>query len=219
MIPVGPDAAVMVSKATMDGTCDGNKVPSEITSATLFVRSGDAWKAAYHGQTAVIDPKSAPAAAPAKKAEEKKDDDSAKLDSDDAAKKDGAKPANTVTDELTKSLLSLENTGWEAWRAKDTAKIEPMLANDVAFVDPMGMAHYGKAANLKAWADQKCEVKSVNLSDAAGSSISPTVAILTFKGTADGTCDGQKLGPVWGTAIYHKEGDAWKLVFHMESPA
>ena len=219
MIPVGPDAAVLVSKATVDGTCDGEKIPAAMTSATLFVRSGDTWKAAYHGQTAVIDPKSPPPAEPAKKDEAKKDDSAAKTDPAANAKKEDSKPADDASDTMTKSLLALETSGWEAWRAKDTAKLDPMLTNDVAFVDPMGMAHFGKAANLKTWSDQKCEVKSVNLSDAAGSSASPTVAILTFKGTADGTCDGQKLGPVWGTAIYQKEGEAWKLAFHMESPA
>ena len=221
MVPVGPDAAVLVTKATIDGTCDGDKIPPTMTAATLFVRSGDTWKAAYHGDTAVIDPKSPPPAAPAKKDDVKKDDakkDDAAANTAGTAPKTEVKTADTASDELTKSLLALETTGWEAWKAKDTAKLGAMMTKDVTFVDPMGTPHFGSEANLKEWNDHPCEVKSVNLSDAKASSISPTVAILTFKGTAEGTCAGQKLTPVWGTAIYQKEGDAWKLAFHLESP-
>jgi hypothetical protein len=49
--------------------------------------------------------------------------------------------------------------------------------------------------------------------------ISPTVEILTLTGSADGTCDGQKNGDLYQTAVYVKEGDTWKLAYMMESPA
>jgi len=32
--------------------------------------------------------------------------------------------------------------------------------------------------------------------------LSPTVRILTFEATADGTCYGQKVGPAWGSSVY-----------------
>ena len=40
---------------------------------------------------------------------------------------------------------------------------------------------------------------------------------LTGKGEADGSCDGQKNGPLYTTAFYVKEGDAWKLAFMFEA--
>jgi hypothetical protein len=49
--------------------------------------------------------------------------------------------------------------------------------------------------------------------------LSPTVGILTFKGVADGTCYGQKVGPIWGTSVYVKDGDAWKWAFGINVPA
>jgi hypothetical protein len=65
----------------------------------------------------------------------------------------------------------------------------------------------------------KCEgVTNVKVSDGFSTSISPTVEILTLKGNADGTCDGQKNGDLYQTAVYLKEGDTWKLAYMMESP-
>jgi len=34
---------------------------------------------------------------------------------------------------------------------------------------------------------------------------------------ADGKCDGQSNGDLWNTAVYVKEGGAWKLAFMIES--
>jgi hypothetical protein len=42
---------------------------------------------------------------------------------------------------------------------------------------------------------------------------------LTFKGGADGTCYGQTIGPIWGTSIYVRDGDAWKWTFGINLPA
>jgi hypothetical protein len=63
-----------------------------------------------------------------------------------------------------------------------------------------------------------CDVKSVNISDAAGSMLTPSVGILTFKGTTDGTCEGQKVGVTWGMSIYVKDGASWKYAFGMNQP-
>jgi hypothetical protein len=49
--------------------------------------------------------------------------------------------------------------------------------------------------------------------------LSPTVGILTHKATADGTCYGQRVGPVWGTSVYVKHGDVWKWTFGINLPA
>ena len=49
-------------------------------------------------------------------------------------------------------------------------------------------------------------------------SITPTVAILTYKGLADGTCEGEKLLDLWGTTIAIKDGDTWKAAYIFEAP-
>lgn len=55
--------------------------------------------------------------------------------------------------------------------------------------------------------------------DAAGTMLSATVGILTFKGAADGTCFGQKVGPIWGSSVYVKDGNVWKWTFGINVPA
>ena len=76
-----------------------------------------------------------------------------------------------------------------------------------------------KADIIKYWTEMPCEnVKTATVSDAVATALSPTMELLTFKGTSDGACYGMKNGPQWGTSIYAKEGDAWKLVFAFMNP-
>jgi hypothetical protein len=76
-----------------------------------------------------------------------------------------------------------------------------------------------KADALKGWSGTYCDVKSISINDATGTMLSPTVGILTFKATADGTCYGQKVGPIWGTSVYVKHGDVWEWTFGINLPA
>jgi hypothetical protein len=70
---------------------------------------------------------------------------------------------------------------------------------------------------MKDWTGALCEVKSVSVTDGFATALSPTVEMLTRKGTADGTCGGQEIGgtDIWGVSIYVKDGDAWKFAFGM----
>ena len=83
----------------------------------------------------------------------------------------------------------------------------------------MGNYTATKADTIKSWTENKCDIKSVNITDGSSVSLSPTLNVLMFKGTADGTCDNMKVLPVYGTSFYVKEGDTWKLAFGFESPA
>ncbi len=66
----------------------------------------------------------------------------------------------------------------------------------------------------------KCEgITKVSVTEGFATAISPTVEILTLKGSSDGTCDGQKNGGLWQSAVYVKEGETWKLASMFESPA
>src|SRR5829696_2722429 len=57
--PVGADAAVLTYKVAQDGTCGTEKLPANAIAATVYVRSGDTWKAAYHNEVAIVEPKPA----------------------------------------------------------------------------------------------------------------------------------------------------------------
>jgi hypothetical protein len=76
-----------------------------------------------------------------------------------------------------------------------------------------------KADALKNWSGAGCDVKSAGVTDAVATMLSPTAGILTFKGTADGTCYGQKVGSIWVTSVYVKDGERWKWNFGINLPA
>lgn len=202
MKPLGNDAALITYKATVDGTCGGQKVPTSSWAAGVYVRDGDTWKGAFHAEAPVVDPKKAPAAPVGKNG---------------ASMVVEAKPA--ALDAGTNAMLAVEKTVWEAWRAHDANKLEELTASDISFINSFGTHFATKADALKDWTGVGCDVKSVSVTDAAGTMLSPTVGILTFKGAADGTCYGQKVGPIWGTSVYVKDGSAWKWTFGINVPA
>jgi hypothetical protein len=108
---------------------------------------------------------------------------------------------------------------WEAWREHDAKKIAGLTVRNISFINIFGTHLATKADALKNWSGAGCDVKSVSLTDAAATMLSPTVGILTFNATADGTCFGQKVGPIWGSSVYVKHGDAWKWAFGINVPA
>jgi hypothetical protein len=202
MRPLSDDAALLTHKITVDGTCGGQKVPAESWAAGVYVRDGGYWKCAFHAEAAIADP----AAASAKPVEEK----ATPHVSDD-------KPADG--DAATNTMVAVEKVVWEAWKDHDAKKIGELTAADISFINIFGTYLGTKADALKNWSGVGCDVKSVSVTDAAGTMLSPTVGILQFKGGADGTCFGQKVGPIWGTSIYVKDGDSWKWTFGINLPA
>ncbi|MBX3282212.1 MAG: nuclear transport factor 2 family protein [Acidobacteria bacterium] len=226
---------VLSYKSTGDGSCtraDGKseKVPSPLLAVSVFVREGEKWKPVFHGEKLIM-------AAPATSEKEalpsvdKKDEPKKEEPKKEEPKKDEAKQANAPAansnstaeapkpDANTEALAKIHSAGWEAFRNKDAKWFEANTTKDLAFADPAGVWHSGQASVIKLWtADMKCEgVTKTSFTDAFASALSPTVEILTGKGEADGSCDGNKNGPVYTTAFYVKEGEAWKLAFMYEA--
>jgi hypothetical protein len=207
MAKIDADTYVSSYRGTWDGTCTGPdgksmKIPSPTRAATVWVRSGDKWQAAFHGENLIIDPKKPSEAAPAAPAKP-------------ADKKDEAKPTAPSPDPNTDALVAIEKSVWEAWKAHDAKKLEDLTAGGLSFIDIFGNFDANKTDTIKAWAGAICETKSVSVTDGVASALSPTVELLMHKGTADGTCYGQKVPAVHGTSVYVKDGDAWKLAFTM----
>jgi hypothetical protein len=202
MVMAGPDVAVLTYKGAQDGVCDNKKIPANVWSAAVYVREGDKWKAAYYGEAPVTDPKAAPAkpaaAAPAKKEE--------------------AKPAETKPDAGTDALLATEKKAWDDWKNKNAAGLEAWAAKDMtALLDPEGWSD--RAAAIKKWTTEQCEVKSVAFSDASSVAYNADTSLLTAKAAVDGTCGGQPLGSMWLATVYVKEAGTWKAVMTMNIPA
>ena len=203
MTPLANDVALITYKTAVDGTCGGQKVPVNRRAAGVYVREGDKWKGAFHAEAPIVDPK----AASTKPEEDRREEPTI----------DNTKPADL--DSETDTMLALEKAVWEAWRTNDAKKIEDLTAKEISFINIFGTYFATKAEAVKDWTGPGCDVKSVSVTDAVGTMLSPTVGILRFNGAADGTCFGQKVGPIWGTSIYVKDGDAWKWAFGINLPA
>lgn len=223
---IDADTYVVSAKGNYDGSCTGPdgksmKIPSPTRTASVYIREGDKWKGIYHGESVIVAPSTAPAsntASNAKKEEPKKEvtktDEKAASNANTASNSSAAPAADGNTD----ALATLHRSGWEAWRNKDAKKFEEMTTKDLSVLNPVGMWISGQANVITAWTGMKCEgVTKTSFTDAVATAVSPTLEILTGKGSSDGTCDGQKNGDLYQTAFYVKDGAAWKLAFMAES--
>ncbi|MFM9903296.1 MAG: nuclear transport factor 2 family protein [Pyrinomonadaceae bacterium] len=236
MSKINDDTYAFTYKNDTTGSCteNGKSVDWKPTrAATVWVRNGEKWQAVWHGENEIMGAPAGDKKADDKKAEVKKEEP--KKDDKAAATKTEAKPAanassaaNTAAAAAPAKLTPSANTdaltkahaaGWEAFRNKDAKAFDGMLASTFAFVDPAGGYIGSKADTIKTWTEtMKCEgITKTSFTEGFAQAASPTVEILMGKGNADGKCDGQPNGDLWQTAIYVKEGEAWKLAFMFES--
>jgi len=225
MTKINDDVYVLTYKGALDGTCTMNgkteKAPAETRAASVWTREGDKWMAIYHGENAIIDPTKAPPP-PAKKDDKAGDHKDAKKDANSNSAANSAAntsaPAAPAKSANTDALTQMHNKGWEAFKNKDAKWFEANLVENTVFVDPFGTVHTGRAPTIKFWTDMKCEgITKTSFGDGVATSITPTVELLTGKGTADGKCEGQPNGDLYQTSLYVKEGSDWKLAFMVES--
>jgi hypothetical protein len=198
--PLGQDAALITHRITVDGSCGGQKLAAESWAASVYVRDGDKWKGAFHAEAPIVNPASMKPISQRDLSEE-------------------AQSIHFGRDAPTIAMLALEKGVWEAWREHDGKKIADLTAESITFINIFGTYLANKTDALKDWSGAGCDVQAIGITDANATVLSPTVRILTFKATADGTCYGQKVGPVWGTSVYVKHGDTWKWTFGINLPA
>jgi Domain of unknown function (DUF4440) len=202
MTPLGQNATLITHKTTVNGICRGQQIPPASWAAGVYVRDGNRSKAAFHVEAPIVDP-AALAVRP--------------VGEDATRQEHQTKPI--APDAHTDVLLALEKAIWEAWKDHDAKKMDGLTAGNMQFINIFGIHLATKAEALKNWSGEGCDVKTVGLTDAAATMLSPTVGILTFHASADGTCFGQKVGPVWGSSVYVKHGNAWKWTFGINVPA
>jgi hypothetical protein len=210
-LKINDDTYVVNYKGTVDGTCNDGpngqtvKADSPFRGTTVWVRNGDKWQAAFHGENPIIDPN-----APAKPAEKKPALSKTEAPAAAAA---GAKSPNTD------ALAAAEKAGWIAWINRDAKVLESFVAKDVAIATPEGTWMNDSAAIVKYWLDAPCkDMKNVEIKNPVGVSLGADIEMLTFTSVVDGTCGGQKNTPQAAMSLYRKEGGAWKLVFGFSAP-
>lgn len=115
------------------------------------------------------------------------------------------------------ALMTLEKSGWEAWKTRDAKWTEENYTDKGLNLGAIGRTD--KAAMIKSTETQKCEIKSYALTDDNMHMAGPDAAFLTFKAAQDATCDGKKLpAAVYSVSVYVREGDKWKAAFYSEAP-
>ena len=125
------------------------------------------------------------------------------------------KPAMTKA-QILKKLSASETKLWEAWKNKDAKPFKASLSSDFVMIADSGVT--GKNDTIKEVTTGPCEVKSVKLSDWKLAMLNSGTALLTYKGTADGTCAGTTLPPVWASSIWVNRGGKWSAASHQETP-
>jgi hypothetical protein len=192
-----PAAAVITHKTSVDGPCVGNAAPGARWTATGYVLEGRRWKAAFRAEAPIVDP-SQPKASP-----------SVAL----------APVGLTKRDAQTQALLDQEQALWSAWKDRDARRLDALLPPSIQFINIFGMHLATRTEALKNWSGEGCDVKGFDLGDARATMFTPDFGILTLYATADGSCYGQKVAPVWTSSFYVKRGKAWVWSFGINIPA
>ena len=192
-----PEAAVITHKTTVDGSCDGDRLPNAGWTATGYVLEGAQWKAVFRAGSAIIDP--------------------AKLPKRTLDTTTGGRPVSH--DVNTEAMLSREQAIWDAWKDRDAKRLDALVPQEIQFIDIFG-THIGtRAAAISAWSGRGCDVKSFQLADARATMFNPDFGILTLYATVDGTCFGQPVIPVWTSSFYVRRGETWVWSFGINIPA
>jgi hypothetical protein len=122
MARIDADIYVLSYRGTFDGSCTGPdgklKIPSPIRAATVWIRAGGTWRAAFHGQDPIFDAKNPPLPATAESKKETKKDDKAVPSANIAAD-----PSTSSHDGGRKERLgSLESKGCQEARRTDDSR-------------------------------------------------------------------------------------------------
>lgn len=113
-------------------------------------------------------------------------------------------------------IIALEKKGWEAWKNKDADFFRKFLTDDALSVNSGGVSD--KAQILKSYGE--CDVKSYSLSEFKFRMLDKNSALLTFTGTQDAVCGGEKApSSVYATSVYVKRGGKWLNTFYTETAA
>ncbi|HEV7701563.1 MAG TPA: nuclear transport factor 2 family protein [Pyrinomonadaceae bacterium] len=224
MSKIDDDTYALTYKGTFDGECnDGpgsamKKLPSPVRGATVFIRNGDKWQAAFHAENPISTGSKNPAAETKTEEPKKEDKPAANSTANSNANTAPAAPAATKSAN-TDALAKAELAGWEAWQKKDAKGLDAVTAKNVTIVNSNGDVMTDRAAIIKYWAEMPCEgVTKVDVKDPFGIAFSANTEMLTFHGWSDGSCFGSKNGTQPAMSIYVKEGDAWKLAYSINGP-
>src|SRR5438045_3950758 len=126
-------------------------------------------------------------------------------------------PAPPATKE---ALLEMDKKANEAYLKGDSKFFEGFLSDK--FVMTEGGKRLDKTTVVKMIGETKCDVKTWSLDEPSMQNIDADTAVIVYKGTFDGTCNGpdgkpMKIpSPVRAASVFVRNGDKWQGAFHAE---
>lgn len=125
------------------------------------------------------------------------------------------KPVMTKA-QILKKLSASETKLWEAWKNKDVKPFKANLSADSVMIGDTGVA--GKNDIVQMIASMPCAVKSFQLSDWKLTMLNSSTALITYKGSVEGTCAGKPIPTVWSSSVWVNRGGKWLSAQHQETP-
>lgn len=125
-----------------------------------------------------------------------------------------------IAADVESEVLAKEKSLWAAWQKKDGEAFRKAVTSDSVQIIADGAPVVGRDAIVKAMTSQDCTLRSFSLSDEHAHRLAPTVIMLTYSATQDGTCDGQALTPkLHSMSIYVLQKGQWLERYYQETPA
>jgi len=125
------------------------------------------------------------------------------------------KPAMTRA-QILKKLSAAETKLWEAWKNKDAKPFKASLSTDSVLIGENGVQAKNDA--IKDITSAPCEVRSYQLSEWKLTMLNSGAALLTYKGSVDGTCGGTAIPSTWASSVWVNRGGKWWVASHQETP-
>lgn len=116
---------------------------------------------------------------------------------------------------IENDLKAKEQAAWQAFKDKNAKAFGDILTDDAINIAG-GMMQKGKQEIVKGM--DGCTVNNFSLSDFSFLWIDKDAVIITYTGTQDATCGGQKQpGKVLASSVWQKKGGKWLSSFHQET--
>lgn len=112
-------------------------------------------------------------------------------------------------------IEALERQLWDQWKNRTVESMRDRIAADAVLLD--GTGSIDRESAIAMWAKQSCDVQDVALEDVKVTSLAPTVALITYRASVTGTCEGQPVGSSTNSSIWVQRDGGWQTVHHQQS--
>ena len=117
---------------------------------------------------------------------------------------------------LEAKIISLEKSGWNAWKNKDAEWFKANTTAEFLSINSDGISN--KAQVVKS-TPIDCNVNSFSLDNFKFVMLNEHVVLLTYTAIQDGECGGKKLtSKIRASVNYVKRNGKWLEAFYMETP-